>query len=46
MPKAIAYRANSVIYFMGDNADRIFVLQSGKVSLTYNDIETGQEVRT
>jgi CRP-like cAMP-binding protein len=45
MPKAIAYRANSVIYFQGDNADRIFVLQSGKVSLTYNDIETGQEVR-
>jgi CRP-like cAMP-binding protein len=45
MPKAIAYRANSVIYFQGDNADRIFVLQSGKVSLTYNDIETGQELR-
>jgi TolA-binding protein len=38
------YKANSVIYFKGDSADRIFILKSGRVSLNSNDIETGQEV--
>ena len=45
MPKAINYRPNSIIYFKGDASDRIFVLNSGKVSLNYLDIETGQEMR-
>lgn len=44
MPKAGMYRANSVIYFQGDLSDRIFVLQSGRVSLNYNDIETGKDL--
>ena len=44
MPKAGAYRANSVIYFQGDVSDRIFILQSGRVSLNYNDIETGKDI--
>lgn len=44
-PKAVQYRANSIIYFKGDQSDRIFLLNSGKVSLSYIDIETGQEVR-
>ncbi len=44
-PKAVQYRANSIIYFKGDQSDRIFLLNSGKVSLSYVDIETGQEVR-
>jgi TolA-binding protein len=44
MPKAGNYRANSVIYFQGDVSDRIFVLQAGKVSLNYTDIETGKDV--
>ncbi len=44
MPKAIRYRANSIIYFKGDKSDRIYILNSGKVSLNYTDIETGQEV--
>ncbi|MFP4204508.1 MAG: cyclic nucleotide-binding domain-containing protein [Spirochaetaceae bacterium] len=44
MPKAMHYKANSVIYFKGDAADRIYILKSGRVSLTSNDIETGQEV--
>jgi TolA-binding protein len=43
MPKAGAYRANSVIYFQGDNSDRIFILQSGRVTLKYSDIETGKD---
>lgn len=44
MPKAGVYRANSVIYFQGDVSDRIFILQSGRVSLNYSDIETGKDI--
>jgi TolA-binding protein len=44
-PKAVQYRSNSIIYFKGDQSDRIFLLNSGKISLSYVDIETGQEVR-
>jgi TolA-binding protein len=44
-PKAMAFKANSVIYFQGDLSDKIFILKSGKVSLNSQDIETGQEVR-
>ena len=39
------YKANSVVYFKGDIGDKIYILKSGKVSLRYNDIETGQEMR-
>ena len=45
MPKVGTYRANSVIYFQGDLGDKIFVLQRGRVSLNYNDIETGKLIR-
>jgi CRP-like cAMP-binding protein len=44
MPKALTYRMNSVIYFQGDPADKIYILQKGKVSLNYSDIENGQDV--
>ncbi len=44
MPKAIQYRANSVIYFKGDASERVFILNSGKVGLNSIDIETAQEV--
>ena len=44
MPKAITYKANSVIYFRGDIGDKIFILKSGRISLNSNDIETGQDV--
>jgi TolA-binding protein len=44
MPKALQYRTGSVIYFQGDAADRIFILQSGSVNLVYQDIETGDDV--
>jgi CRP-like cAMP-binding protein len=44
MPKALTYRINSVIYFQGDPADKIYILQKGKVSLNYSDIENGQDV--
>jgi CRP-like cAMP-binding protein len=44
MPKAGAYRANSVIYFQGDASDKVYVLQSGVVSLNYTDIENGKDL--
>jgi TolA-binding protein len=45
MPKPLQYRSGSLIYFQGDAADRIFILQSGKVSLVYQDIESGIDVK-
>ena len=43
-PKAIQYRANSIIFFKSDVSDRIFILNKGNVSLNYIDIETGQDI--
>jgi len=45
MPKPAQYRSGSLIYFQGDPADKIYILQAGKVSLVYQDIETGADVR-
>ncbi len=44
MPKAVNYKANSIVYFRGDTSEKIYILKSGRVSLNYNDIETGQEM--
>jgi len=44
MPKPLQYKAGSLIYFQGDPADKVFLLQVGKVNLVYQDIETGQDV--
>ena len=44
MPKPLQYRSGSLIYFQGDPADKVFILQSGRVNLVYQDIETGQDV--
>ncbi|MCL2232766.1 MAG: cyclic nucleotide-binding domain-containing protein [Treponema sp.] len=44
MPKPLQYKAGSVIYFQGDPADKVFILQVGKVNLKYQDIETGTDV--
>ena len=45
MPKTFQYRVGSVIYFQGDAAENVFVVQNGKVSLVYQDMETGEDVR-
>lgn len=45
MPKSVIYKPNSIVYFQGDQADRIFIVKSGKVMLKSQDIETGEEVR-
>jgi len=45
MPKPLQYRSGSLIYFQGDPADKIYILQTGKISLVYQDIETGVDVK-
>jgi TolA-binding protein len=44
MPKALQYRSGSLIYFQGDAAELIYILQQGKVNLTYQDVETGEDI--
>ncbi|MDR1248377.1 MAG: cyclic nucleotide-binding domain-containing protein [Treponema sp.] len=45
MPKTLRYRDGAVIYFQGENsAEKIYLLQSGKVTLSYEDIETGEDL--
>ncbi|MCL2880718.1 MAG: cyclic nucleotide-binding domain-containing protein [Treponema sp.] len=41
MPKPFQYGSGSVIYFQGDAADKIFLVQKGAVNLIYQDMETG-----
>jgi len=44
MPKPLQFKAGSLVYFHGDPADKVFILQAGHVNLTYQDIETRQDV--
>lgn len=44
MPKSVSYKTNSIVYFKGDLNEKIYILNNGRVSLNYNDIETGQEM--
>ncbi|MBI9104747.1 MAG: tetratricopeptide repeat protein [Spirochaetales bacterium] len=44
MPKSVQYNANSIVYFKGDTNENVYILKTGRVSLKYNDIETGQEI--
>ncbi|OQY34676.1 MAG: hypothetical protein B6241_03815 [Spirochaetaceae bacterium 4572_59] len=43
-PKAINYKANSIVYFKGDSGENVFILQKGQVSLNYQDIQTNQDM--
>ena len=45
MPKPAQFRSGSLIYFQGDPADKIYILQTGVVSLVYQDIETKADVK-
>lgn len=45
MPKPFQYRAGSLVYFQGDSAEHVFILQNGKVSLVHQDVETKEDVR-
>jgi TolA-binding protein len=39
------YKAGSIIYFIGDMGDEIYVLKSGAVKLEYHSIETGEQTQ-
>ena len=43
MPKPMHFRTGSLIYFQGDPANQVFILQNGKVNLVYQDMETGED---
>jgi len=45
MPKTHQYFTGSLVYARGDEAGKIFILKSGKISLITSDPETGAEVR-
>lgn len=44
MPKLFQFREGSLIYFQGDAANAVHLLQSGKITLNYQDIETGEDM--
>ncbi|MDR2807524.1 MAG: tetratricopeptide repeat protein [Spirochaetaceae bacterium] len=44
MPKDMQYSAGSVIYFRGDEADKIWLIKDGTVMLIYDDLISGKEV--
>ncbi|MDR1466330.1 MAG: cyclic nucleotide-binding domain-containing protein [Treponema sp.] len=45
MPKALQYQTNSVIYFRGNKAETVMLVQSGRVCLISEDLETREEVK-
>jgi CRP-like cAMP-binding protein len=45
VPRSIDYKKGAIVYFEGDRADKVFVLQSGQVELVSRDIETQEEGR-
>ena len=45
MPKPLQYRSGSVIYFQSDAPELIYIVKTGSVSLAYQDVETGEDLR-
>ena len=45
MPKPLRFKNDSLIYCKGDESDKVFILQSGKVTLVCEDIKTGENIR-
>jgi len=45
-PKSIMYQANSILYFAGDQSDKVFILKNGAVLLTAESLETGKDVKS
>ena len=40
-----SYKSGSIIYFENDKSEYIYILKSGRVILTYNKIDTGDEIK-
>ncbi|MDR0290842.1 MAG: cyclic nucleotide-binding domain-containing protein [Treponema sp.] len=45
MPTPLQYKSGSLIYCSGDDADKVYILQNGKISLVFPDMKTGEDVR-
>ena len=45
MPRPLQYTNGSLIYCKGEEAEKIYILQKGKLSLVFTDIETGNDMR-
>lgn len=39
------YKSGSIVYFEGDKSEFVYILKSGKVTLTYLKLESGEEVK-
>ncbi|MDR0455537.1 MAG: Crp/Fnr family transcriptional regulator [Treponema sp.] len=46
MPKPLQFNTGALIYYNGEEANKIYILQSGKVSLVYTDIESKNDIRS
>ena len=44
MPKAVTYSKGSIIYFAGDQDERIFILQKGLIVVTSTDVENSEPI--
>ncbi|MDR2480925.1 MAG: cyclic nucleotide-binding domain-containing protein [Spirochaetaceae bacterium] len=42
MPRSIDYKKGAIVYFEGDKADKIYVLQDGQIDIASRDIETNE----
>ncbi|GHU45933.1 hypothetical protein FACS1894190_18040 [Spirochaetia bacterium] len=44
MPKLIPYTGGALVYYYGDKADKVFVLQKGMLDIVTRDPETNKEI--
>lgn len=44
MARSVDYKREAIVYFEGDRADKIYVVQSGLVKLTSRDMETNEQI--
>ncbi|GHV70275.1 catabolite gene activator protein [Spirochaetia bacterium] len=44
MPQPLQFGTGSLVYLQGDSAEKVFLLQTGTISLVYQDIETAEDV--
>ncbi len=42
-PRAVNFKAGSIVYFEGDKANSVFLLKDGKVNLAIGNIQSGDE---
>lgn len=45
MPRVVSFSKGNILFFAGDNDDRIFILKSGAITLVKTDISNGADIR-